>query len=56
MAEQLKTMNENVHSLTEKVDTLEERPGRHWDEMVDKFWITIVAILVGFALAQIGIL
>jgi hypothetical protein len=24
--------------------------------MVDKFWITIVAILVGFALAQIGIL
>ena len=56
MAEQLKTMNANVHSLTEKVDTLEERPGRHWDEMVDKFWITIVAILVGFALAQIGIL
>lgn len=56
MAEQLKTMNENVHSLTEKVDMLEERPGRRWDEMIDKFWLTIVAILVGFALAQIGIL
>lgn len=56
MAEQLKNMNENVTTLTDKVDALEERPSKHWDEIVDKFWITIVAILVGFALAQIGIL
>ena len=55
MAEQLKIMSVNVNSLTEKVDDLEGRPGERWDSIIDKIWLTIVAAIVGFALAQIGL-
>lgn len=55
MAEQVKIMGVNVNSLTEKVDDLEGRPGERWDNIVDKIWLTIVAAIVGFALAQIGL-
>ena len=55
MAEQLKIMSVNVNSLTEKVDDLEGRPGERWDSIVDKIWLTIVAAIIGFALAQIGL-
>ena len=55
MAEQVKIMGVNVNSLTEKVEDLEGRPGERWDSIVDKIWLTIVAAIVGFALAQIGL-
>lgn len=55
MAEQLKVMSDNVDTLSEKVDDLEGRPGEHWDSLIDKIWLTIVAAIVGFALAQIGL-
>ena len=55
MAEQLKIMSVNVNSLTEKVDDLEGKPGERWDSIIDKIWLTIVAAIVGFALAQIGL-
>ena len=55
MAEQVKIMGVNVNSLTEKVDELEGRPGERWDSIIDKIWLTIVAAIVGFALAQIGL-
>lgn len=55
MAEQVKIMGVNVNSLTEKVDDLEGRPGERWDSIIDKIWITIIAAIVGFALAQIGL-
>ena len=56
MAEQLKTMNDNVNELTEKVDTLEAKPAKRWDSMVEKIFITIAGALIGFILAQIGIM
>ena len=55
MAEQVKIMSVNVNSLTEKVEDLEGRSGERWDSIVDKIWLTIVAAIVGFALAQIGL-
>lgn len=55
MAEQVKIMGVNVNSLTEKVDDLEGRPGERWDSIIDKIWLTIVAAIVGFALAQVGL-
>ena len=55
MAEQVKIMGVNVNSLTEKVEDLEGRPDERWDSIVDKIWLTIVAAIVGFALAQIGL-
>lgn len=55
MAEQVKIMGVNVNSLTEKVEDLEGRPGERWDSIIDKIWLTIIAAIVGFALAQIGL-
>ena len=55
MAEQLKTMNASVDELSDKVDTLETKPAKRWDGLIDKVILTVVAALVGFALAQIGV-
>jgi predicted nuclease with TOPRIM domain len=55
MAEQIKTMNANVQSLTGKVDKLEEKPAKRWDGLVDKVIWAVAAALIGFALAQIGL-
>ena len=55
MAEQVKIMGVNVNSLTEKVDDLEGRPGERWDSIIDKICLTVVAAIVVFALAQIGL-
>lgn len=55
MAEQIKNMNTNVSTLTDKVDKLEEKPGKRWDGLIDKILLTIAAAVVGFILAQLGI-
>lgn len=55
MAEQIKTMNANVQSLTGKVDKLEEKPAKRWDGLVDKAIWAVAAALIGFVLAQIGL-
>lgn len=38
-----------------RLETLESRPGRRWDSLVDKIILAAVGALVGFLLAQIGI-
>lgn len=55
MAEQMKNMNTNVSTLTEKVDKLEEKPGKRWDSLVDKVILTIAAAIAGFVLAHFGL-
>lgn len=54
MAEQIKTMNSNVQTLTNKVDKLEEKPGKRWDGLVDKIILTVAAIIVGYLFAHFG--
>lgn len=54
MAEQIKTMNSNVQTLTNKVDRLEEKPGKRWDGLVEKIILTAAAGVVGFILAHFG--
>ena len=55
MAEQMKTMNANVGCLTTKVDKLEEKPAKRWDNIVDKAIVALVTGLVAFALGRMGI-
>jgi len=55
MAEQLKTMNGSVNTLTAKVEEIEAKPAKKWDGLVDKVILTIAAALVGFLLAQLGL-
>lgn len=54
MAEQIKNMNTSVSTLTEKVDRIEEKPGKRWDSLVEKVILTIAAAVVGFILAHFG--
>lgn len=55
MATKQDTMGESVERLETKVDTLESKPGKRWDGLVDKLILTVAAALVGFLLAQLGV-
>ena len=55
MAEQIKTMNTSVISLTSKVDKLEEKPAKRWDNLIDKIIWAVAAAIVAFLLGRIGL-
>ena len=55
MAEQIKTMNGSVTTLTDKVDKLEEKPGKRWDSIVDKIVWAVLAAVIAFLLGRIGL-
>ena len=55
MAEQMKTMNASVSTLTQEVEEMKEKPAKRWDGLVDKIVWAIGAALIGFALAQLGL-
>lgn len=55
MAEQLKTMNASVATLTNEVEEMKEKPGKRWESIVEKaIWFFIAAAL-GFVASQIGL-
>ena len=55
MAEQIKTMNASVKTLTSKVDHLEDKPKKKWENLVEKTMWFIVAAVLGFVLAHFGL-
>ena len=55
MAEQMKTMNTSVLTLTTEVEELRDKPGKRWDNLVDKIIWAIIAAWLGYVLAQIGL-
>ena len=55
MAERQEQVVETVGRLDAKVTTLEERPAKRWDALVDKIIWTVAAALIGFVLAQVGL-
>lgn len=55
MAEQLKTMNSSVSTLTNEVEELKDKPGKRWDSLVDKIFFGIAGALLAFILAKIGL-
>lgn len=55
LAEQMKTMNANVTTLTNKVDELEDKPGKRWEAMVDRIVWAVAAAIVAYAMAKFGI-
>lgn len=55
MAEQQKNISDKVDVIDRKVDTLEAKPGKMWDSVVEKAILCMIAALVGFAMAHFGI-
>lgn len=47
---------DTVDKLDKKVTALEQKPAKRWDGLVDKIILTIVAALVGFGLARLGLM
>lgn len=56
MAEQMKGLNKNVTTLTDEVEEIKGKPAKRWESVVEKIILGIVAALVGFVLAKIGIM
>lgn len=48
------TMNENMHTLTGKVEALEAEPGKRWKFVIEKIIYFVVAAVLGFVLSQVG--
>ena len=55
MSEKQDTMNDNVEKLTEKVEHIETKPAKKWESMEEKVLLAVVAAVIGFFLAQIGL-
>lgn len=49
------TMSANVDKLTNKVEALESEPAKKWRFVVEKSIYIIVAAVVGYFLAQVGL-
>lgn len=50
MAERQDTMNTNVEKLTEKMDSIEGKPGERWDKLIS----TVIGALAGAFIAWIA--
>lgn len=55
MAEQMKTMSENMTRLTLEVESLKEKPVKRWEALVTTFITGIAAAILGYILANIGL-
>ena len=54
MAEQMKTMNKSVNTLTAKVGELEGKPAKRWESVVEKILLVIVGAAAAYVATQIG--
>lgn len=55
MAVKLDTMNGSVTKLTTDVETLKAEPGKRWKFVIEKAIYFVVAAVVGYFLAQVGL-
>lgn len=55
MAEQMKSMNTKVGTLTEKVEDIEARPAKRWESVVAACISILVGAVLGYALSRIGL-
>ena len=55
MAEKMDSMTRSVDTLTTKVELLEAEPAKKWKFVVEKAIYFVVAAVLGFVLAQVGL-
>lgn len=53
--EQLKTMGNNIKKLLEQQESCALKPARRWDAIVDKAIWAVLAAVIAFVLAKIGL-
>jgi ATP-dependent protease HslVU (ClpYQ) peptidase subunit len=55
MASKLEGMTSSINTLTDKVCVLEAEPAKKWRFVVEKAIYVVVAAVVGFVLARVGL-
>ena len=55
MATKQDTMNENLDKIAGKVEQIEAEPGKRWKSVVEKVTLLVVAAVVGYILARVGL-
>lgn len=55
MAEQLKTMNTSVSTLTNEVEELKEKPVKRWESVVSTVIVGLTTALLGYLFAKLGL-
>ena len=55
MAEQLKTMNSSVATLTTEVESIKEKPAKRWENFVEKVVWALAAAAISFLLTRFGL-
>lgn len=55
LADREERVEDDVKEIKTDVKRLTNKPGKMWDSMVEKIMLAVVAAIVGFILAQLGI-
>ena len=55
LAEKVSTMSGNVEALNDKMDAIEGKAGKRWENLIDRVIWAIAAAIVSYILARAGI-
>lgn len=55
LADKQETVAESVEKLDGKVTALEQKPAKRWDGLVEKVIWAVVAAVIAYLLAQVGL-
>ena len=53
--EALKEVKSDVQQLSGKVEAIEQKPAKKWDSIGEKVLWALIAAVIGFALAELGL-
>ena len=54
MAEQMKTMNTSVSTLTSEVEELKDKPAKRWESLVNTIIVGVASAVLAFLLGKFG--
>ena len=55
LAQRMEAMNTSVTKLTDKVDEIEGKPGKRYDDIIDKVIWAVLGGMIAFILRGVGI-
>jgi len=53
--ESIDKLDKRVSGIGTRIDNIEQKPAKRWDSIVEKIILTIIALLIGFIFAKIGV-
>lgn len=53
--ESIDKLDKRVSGIGTRIYNIEQKPAKRWDSIVEKIILTIIALLIGFIFAKIGV-